>query len=366
MDKLRETAAQNGDLETADRYTELMDKFELITPQKAEALKKNNKDVVDRSVTTQMANAIHDVNGYQAAIDFVMAADIDTDLKKSIVSDINFKQANQQDVLEQQREKDRDTISKLIRSGQSAEIAIEGSSLDEKEQFTWFERARAESERRVRGIPIQTNQSIKGDLESMAYNIHNGSVALEDFIAQLEGARYDDKSIDDSAYDELRSLATREFKTYQSNEMGSRISFARNQLVTMPSDLGFEEQIRKITDKFQKEQAITLRKLELDNLDQYRKALNDWFADNPEADADEIYTKGRSLLAHYRKTPDELRRAEAQRRGQAPEPSRTPKTPTLKTPTKSKRILVEKNGQRFTVPQEQLAEAEKQGYKRVK
>ncbi|MHC4413433.1 MAG: hypothetical protein ACYSW6_10790, partial [Planctomycetota bacterium] len=74
MDKLRETAAQNGDLETADRYTELMDKFELITPQKAEALKKNNKEILAtqaiENIKPMLADAIGVFNkpedGYEA------------------------------------------------------------------------------------------------------------------------------------------------------------------------------------------------------------------------------------------------------------------------------------------------------------
>lgn len=43
--KLMETAAENGDIETADFLANRLDKHNLITPQKAEALKKNNKAI---------------------------------------------------------------------------------------------------------------------------------------------------------------------------------------------------------------------------------------------------------------------------------------------------------------------------------
>ncbi len=299
---------------TKQDLTQLIDDFSpYLTPSQVSSLKIDvEKSVTQFEKTLFLESVAVTTRGlpFEDAINFIneIPRTQITETERSGLKTQRTTQQNIQDIeLETQREADRDEISQLIHTGQSASGRINTSLLDEAEQFTWMERERQDVERRAKRIPIITNQSIKGDLESMAYNIHNGSVVLRDFRKNLDATRYDDKSIDDSDYDELRSLATREFKTYQSNEMGSRISFARNQLVTAPSDLGFAEQIRQITDAFQKEQAISLRKLEMDNLDQYRKALNDWFKDNPDADADEIYTKGRSMLAYYRKTPAELR-----------------------------------------------------------
>lgn len=155
MTKLMEAAAENGNIVEADRIAGKLDEYNLITPQRAEVLKKNNKIIADTSITTQMAQAIMAVKGRQVAIDFVMAQDIDVDIKKDIVSDINFEAAQQQDQLELAREKDRDEISKLIRSGQSATDRIENSYLDEKEQFTWFERERVASERQANRTYVQ-------------------------------------------------------------------------------------------------------------------------------------------------------------------------------------------------------------------
>ena len=215
----------------------------------------------------------------------------------------------QQERLEIEREKNRDEISKLIRSGQSAGASIEGSNLDEKEQWMWFERERAETERKLKGEVIIANEQIKGQLESMAYDISTGAVTMPELKRRLYDERYTKKTIDDAAYDELFSLAERKFESYQAGAMKEREVYALGQLVTHPSELGFEEKLRQLTSQLAKDQERALRQLQFDNLDQYKKALRDWLKkpENKDATADEIYIEGRKILVHYRKTPDQLR-----------------------------------------------------------
>jgi hypothetical protein len=275
-----------------------------------------DKFIAERE-TYYKAKKILAEKGYQASTDFVMSKDIDTDIKKNIISDINFEASQQKQQLELQREQDRDEISKLIRSGQSATSAIENSFLDEKEQWTWFERERAEAERLAKGEVIETNQFIKGDLETMAYSIHDGSVKMPDFLRELHKVRYDDKNIDDSAYDSLLTIAQNKYESYQSKEMSSRIAHAKTQLVTYGDELSWIETLRKLAKEEQVE-ATRERQLQLDNLDRYRRALYDWFenqrAQKKYPTATEIYTEGRRLLAHYSRSTEELRREEAARR----------------------------------------------------
>lgn len=220
---------------------------------------------------------------------------------------VKLQTAEQLEQLEVQREINRDEISKLIRAGQSADAAIEESSLDEKEQFTWFERQRLETERRLKGEEIPINSLIKGELEAMAYDISTGAVTMAEFNKRLVEERYDKKTIDDGVYDELFSLAQRKFDSYQAEAMKGREVYALGQLVTFPSELGFAERLAQLTSQFEKEQAQTLRQLQFDNLDRYKKALRDWLKKNKDANADEIYKEGRKLLTQYRKTPDQLR-----------------------------------------------------------
>lgn len=95
IDKLRVAAAENGDIEKADYYAGVMDEQNLISHRAAEAFKKNNKVIADTSITTMMAQAIMAQTGYQDAIEFVMAQDIDVDIKKDIVGDIKFEASQQ-------------------------------------------------------------------------------------------------------------------------------------------------------------------------------------------------------------------------------------------------------------------------------
>ena len=219
---------------------------------------------------------------------------------------VKLQTAQQLEQLEIQREEDRDEISKLVRAGQSADAAIEGSNLDEKEQFTWFERQRANIERRLKGEEIVTDRRIEGELEAMAYDISIGAVTMPEFKKRLN-KEYRDGTINNNTYEELFSLSERKFDSYQSEAMKMRETYALTQLVTLPSEEAFAEMLARLTSKFDKEQAQTLRQLQFDNLDRYKKALRDWLKKNPDANADEVYKEGRKILVHYRKTPDQLR-----------------------------------------------------------
>ena len=219
---------------------------------------------------------------------------------------VKLQTVQQLEQLEIQREEDRDEISKLIRSGQSADSSIEGSNLEEKEQFTWFERQRAEVERRLKGEEVVTDRRIEGELEAMAYDISTGAVTMFEFKKRLN-KEYRDETINDDTHEELFSLAERKFDSYQSEAMKMRETYALTQLVTHPSELGFEEKLAQLTSQFAKDQERALRQLQFDNLDQYKKALRDWLKKNPDANADEVYKEGRKILVHYRKTPDQLR-----------------------------------------------------------
>ena len=223
---------------------------------------------------------------------------------------VKLQTAEQLEQLEIQREEDRDTISKLIRAGQSADSIIEGSSLDEKEQFTWFERQRTETERRLKGEAIVTDRTVLRRLESLAYDVGKGAITEAEFKNELDNARYPEKgspSINDNQFTAIATLAEKQFESYQSEAMDIRERYALVQLVTLPSEEAFAEMLARLTSKFEKEQAQTLRQLQFDNLDQYKKALRDWLKENKDANADEIYIEGRRLLTHYRKTPDQLR-----------------------------------------------------------
>jgi len=221
--------------------------------------------------------------------------------------------------LELQREEDRDKISKLIRSGEQADSAIESSNLDEKEQFSWFERQRMAIERRAKGEPIETDQRAKGALETMAYRIDD-SGKIKDFREALNKARYDDYTIDEGTYDELYSLSERKFDAHRDSEMAERMMSFTKQLLTIPSKdtEGFTALIKGKSD----EEILEInehRQLESDNLDRCRAAIRQWLTENPEADAVEIRKQGKIFEALYKKTPQQLKQDQVDRIADAKE-----------------------------------------------
>ena len=207
------------------------------------------------------------------------------------------------------QEADRDKLGQALDDGTIDYTMINATSLDEKEQEIYRIRMNAEAERKAKGIVIETNETVKGQLEAMAYDISTGAVTVPEFRARLTEERYTNKTIDDDVYDELFSLAERKFESYQAGAMKEREVFALGQLVTLPSEEAFAEMLARLTSKFDKDQAQTLRQLQFDNLDRYKKALRDWLKlkKNKDANADEIYIEGRRLLTQYRKTPNQLR-----------------------------------------------------------
>lgn len=74
--------------------------------------------------------------------------------------------------LEIEREKARDIISKTIRDGKDATSLIEGSPLDETEQWGWFEKQRIDLERRAKGedspFRVRQNEKVNADLSIRA------------------------------------------------------------------------------------------------------------------------------------------------------------------------------------------------------
>ena len=120
---------------------------------------------------------------------------------------VKLQTVQQLEQLEIQREDDRDEISKKIRAGEPADSAIEGSSLDEKEQFTWFERQRVDIERRLRGAEIVTDLARKAELLDMAAAINwpeRQVTSQEVKKLALDGRYGTAANLDDAAYDEIR------------------------------------------------------------------------------------------------------------------------------------------------------------------
>ncbi len=320
LSRLSEDAAKNGDVETANKYVGLMDAHELVTHEKAEALKKDNEIIAQTNTLYDESKLILDVEGYESARDFIMSQKIDTDIKKNVLSDINFEASQLKIAAEKRQEQKNVEYLLALRQNKLTEKQISSDLsagiIDSDLAKEYFRYIDSQAEEIIKGQKIQTNQIIKGDLETMAYGIHDGSVTMPKFLKRLKEERYDKQSIDDSAYDSLLTIAQGKYETYQAKEMASRIAHAKTQLVTYGDELGFMAKLQKATST-EAEQLTSDRQLQLDNLDQYRRSLYDWFETQREQKkypmVDEIYAEGRRILSHYRKPIEQLREEYANR-----------------------------------------------------
>lgn len=212
----------------------------------------------------------------------------------------NYRKARANEALEIQREADRDKLNDALHNNTLSYSTINASSLDEKEQAQYRGWMLAEAKRIKAGEDIVTNEEVKGNLEGMAYDIFTGAVSLFDFQKELNKARYIDKTIDDSAYDEIFSLAQREYKSYQAQALKTVVDDAARQLIDVRTDLDLFAILQIIEDKDERKRVLSERQIQFWHHSQYRKALNEWFAKNPDATADEIYIEAQKLLVHYR------------------------------------------------------------------
>jgi hypothetical protein len=209
---------------------------------------------------------------------------------------------------------EQDWLVKIQTPGLLTETEIINSTLEVDKKQEWLKLIKAQHKDILSGAEVVTDEEVKGSLEGMAYDISTGSVEITDFQKYLNTARYIDKTIDNAAYDELLSLGEREFKSYQGTAMKEREVFALGQLVELPTDDAVTRRMEAARARWtgevleaEERRIMSDRQLQFDNLDQYKKALRDWLKANPDANAEEIYKQGRSLLVHYRKSLGELR-----------------------------------------------------------
>jgi len=168
---------------------------------------------------------------------------------------------------------------------------------------------------------IQTNQLVKGDLEQKAYQISLGTVKEKDYEKMLYEARYgkviknkvkyvfgdvisDSPLIDDEAYDELRTLGTKQLKSSQAKGLADAYAYAKGQLVSVPSEQDFLTLISRLPDK-KKKHLLTQRQIELENLSQFNQSMRDWRAEHPDAVESDYYIEARRKLPFYRSRTEE-------------------------------------------------------------
>ena len=264
------------------------------------------------------AEAISATSGYQKAIEWVMKQKIDTDIKRDVVSDIKFEAAQQQDQLEIMREKDRDEISQLIRSGQLATNRIDNSNLDEKEQWTWFERARAEAKRLADGEEIITDNGVRTELYNDIMGILSLSKTKREVLDKAKEARFDPKNptLSETDYSKIETAIHAQYEQAYGQGMGKVSRYAEGLLLN-PDSLGY----------------IKNAPIRYKILGDFNEAWLNWIASKGDTlKVSEIYPEGRRMAAQFQISDKEAERLEVEMNERLREREATihPKMPTDK------------------------------------
>ncbi len=210
MNKLSEDAAQNGDIETANYYIEIMDKFELITPESA-AIKKVQVEKIAAKAALDFAKVQIETEVRQLAVadndwesayqhllkpknqqEWAKAYGVPLAEVKEITLDVKTmfdgerRLANEE--LVKQRETDRAEIYDAIADSTITREMIEGTSLSEKEQQSIWELARNEKIREYSTDP-NTEARILRDLSDPESKITQKDIL--DLVGKPEGLSID-------------------------------------------------------------------------------------------------------------------------------------------------------------------------------
>ena len=282
MNKLAESSALNGDLDISDYYVDRMAEHGLISYTKASSLKKDYNKLFLDTAETNSINAVHE--------SIEMATDPETGTG-------NF------------------SIPKEL---------AKNKFIPESKQTTLRNTIKVNENEYNRTGQIRTNQLVKGDIEEQGHQLWLGTVELDDYEETLKVARYGkvvgDKVqysfgditsnkplIDDTAYDELRTLGTKELKSSQAKGLSNASNYAKGQLIRYESELGLLEALKGLNLE-QQEKIQTRRQVELDNWNQFNQSMKIWQAKNPDAVESDYYVESRKKLPFYRtRTEDDIK-----------------------------------------------------------
>lgn len=193
--------------------------------------------------------------------------------------------------------------------------------IDEKTQSTLRNAIKVAETEWNRADAIKTNQSVKGDIEAKAYDIQSERVTPKEYRIILDEARYGKvidgevkytfgemvsnvPLIDDTAYDELRTLGTTGHKASQDTGMSEASKWGKGQLVEVTSELDFQEILASLSGA-DKRDLQSKHQLQLDNWAQFNRSMRVWQSKNPDAGESEIYIESRRKLPFYRTRSDD-------------------------------------------------------------
>ena len=357
---------QSGDLLTSIGYT----------PKQVENWMAEELRVVENQTISQQANAISLSKGYQKAVDFVMKSKLEQPDKERIVNDIKFNASQQKLAFEQGQEKaERGYLNNLEKESLSSDQVLADLNrniIDTDTARDWLKMIDAQSEERLSGkVPtdakyFKTYDSLVGMIDDYSNDFRDDKDVINKAISDAAGV-----TIPVSGEGSAISLRTKLSSADDVKEPTNRSSFKRGE--SFLKDLTTQQFfLPKGSEKFADNSKELREAIRQNNLTGLR--LNDeyvrWIESQEKEPTDEQITEKINELTQpfieekALSTADKIFNFASFFSPFGAQFRALKKGVKVKEPT-GVRIEIERDGQRFTIPEGQLAEAEKQGYRRI-
>lgn len=212
---------------------------------------------------------------------------------------LSRKAAVDKEQIELQREADRDTISKAIQSAEPNIVdTIDESSLDEAEQWTWNERARADMKRRAEGVEIVTDHEVRSKINSGIFQMLTGAKTKKEVLDEAKAARFDPvkPTLNQSDYEKVETAINAQYEQAYMGAMSKVESIARGTLLN-PDSLGY----------------IKNAPIRYKTMADFQQAWMKWIADKGDTlKITDIYPEGVRMAAMYQISDKEAERQEVE------------------------------------------------------
>jgi len=328
LTSLAEAAASNGDMETAEYYVAIMDKYELVTPERAQQLIKNikaegQKIIEEQAITTlenDMVNIAASTNwdiaiaflADPANLEILTGAGMGLDEAKKVLNNMKAFANTQKDLQEQQIEELQENNTKdfILKIADSRAPEVEGKTPPTPSEILAAFRAGGITEsqfdnlnKRLAKPEIVTDRVIQSKLYTKSLDIWRGAVTKAEFDAELNK---NSLKLDDDDYKALAKSAADTLRSSQAEAL-SRADTEAGRLIV---DYREEDAFKKfISDSLKglspdaaslfQDEANKIRKLQFWYLSKYNQELRQWITDNPDKVGKDFFQYSEQLKHQY-------------------------------------------------------------------
>ncbi len=201
----------------------------------------------------------------------------------------------------------QDNLAELQRKIDNSTLPIIGAGGKD----WWTDLISARAKEIDKNLEVKTDGVVRGNLLTDVYNISIGATTKLKFQQKLLQARYIDKKLSSTHFDELWKTSEIEFKSWRGAQLQKSLRAIRAQVVTI--DESTMERMVGILRGEALDEVTTRRQEEEDKYAEAVKEMDDWLAANPEPTRDEFYKQQRRILRDYRnRTAEQIRQGRAE------------------------------------------------------